>query len=253
MAEPIEDRQIVAALRPFVWAASGALAPLAGRPVRAGQLPGRRGVGAMKVPGTAAWARMSVAERDDWWINRVGRFTVLLAAIPGIGGALADRLPLQDTLAVAGQGLLLCAIAAEHGVTRPADRVRLLAAVLFDRQIDPAVVERAGDAATDEQAGAALTEQVTESSARHGRLTAGAAFRMLWRFGRRLMAVGGELDKRQKGRFYHRMLSWVPVVGMVGDYCGERSALKRAASAGTRWLDTHCGTVSLDTANASSH
>src|SRR5204862_6662108 len=106
-------------------------APVTGRPFRAAHLPGRRRgpVGAVKVPGTAAWARMSVAERDDWWINRVGRITVLIASIPGIGGALADRLPLQDTLAIAGQGLLLCAIAAEHGVTRQSDRVRLLAAV----------------------------------------------------------------------------------------------------------------------------
>jgi hypothetical protein len=37
----------------------------------------------------------------------------LLAVVPGIGGALARRLPVQDMLGLAGQALLLCAIAGE--------------------------------------------------------------------------------------------------------------------------------------------
>jgi len=35
------------------------------------------------------------------------------------------------------------------------------------------------------------------------------------------------------------MLGVVPVVGLAGDYLGERSALKRAAKAGKKWLSTH--------------
>ncbi len=65
-------------------------------------------------------------------------------------------------------------------------------------------------------------------------LAAGASSRM----GRpkMLLAVGGELDKRPKGRFYHQILGMLPVIGMLGDYLGERSALKRAAKAATKWL-----------------
>src|SRR5205823_2033363 len=152
----------------------------------------------------------------------VGRFTVFLAAIPGLGGAITDRLPVQDTLALAGQGLLLCAIAAEHGVTSRGDRVRLLAAVLFQRDIDPALAERAADQAAEDRQTAELTEELAESSAKHGRITIRAAGRTLWRFGRTLWALGDELDKRPQGRFYHRAIGALPVVGIAGDYFGER-------------------------------
>lgn len=40
----------------------------------------------VKVPGTSAWAAMDVPARSDWWVYRVGRFTTLIAAIPGLGG-----------------------------------------------------------------------------------------------------------------------------------------------------------------------
>jgi hypothetical protein len=61
----------------------------------------------------------------------------------------------------------------------------------------------------------------------------------LWRQGKLLMAVSDELAKRPHGRFYHRLLGMLPVVGMAGDYLGERSALKRAARAADRWLHTN--------------
>ncbi|HET9138607.1 hypothetical protein [Actinophytocola sp.] len=254
MAEPITDRHVVAVLRPFVRATTPMLTALrdsdplgllrrvlpdGGAEQEAAEVGGlrqkmREGLENMRVPGTAAWGRMTVTDRDEWWVNRVGRFTVLLAALPGLAGAIADRVPLQDTLALAGQGLLLCAIAAEHGVTDPAERVRLLAAVLFERDIDPALARRADD--TEERQTAELTEDLSKSSARHGRVTLRAAGRTMWRFGRTLWALGDELDKRPQGRFYHRALGLLPVVGMAGDYLGERSALKRAAKAGKKWL-----------------
>lgn len=197
------------------------------------------GLESVRVPGTVAWARMSVAERTDWWVNRVGRFTVLLASVPGLGGALASRLPLRDTLALASQGLLLSAIATEHGVTSQADRVRLLAAVLFDRDVDPELAAGPRDAASvakERQAAQELTEELTDSTRRHGRITVRAAGRTLWRFGRALLALGEELDKRPQGRFYHQALGLLPVVGLLGAYLGERSALKRAAKSARRWL-----------------
>lgn len=285
MADLITDKHVVSVLRPFVRATTPMLGALrdsdplglvrrvlpshtkGGDPSEGGELSegdredaeqlakvdrGLRerlldGLESVKVPGTAAWDTMSVADRTDWWVNRVGRFTVLIASIPGLGGALADRLPIQNALATAGQGLMLCAIAAEHGVTDQAQRVRLIAAVLFERDVDPALAAGEGDHLTDEEedrATAELTEELSASTERHGKITVKAAARTLWRFGRTLFALGDELDKRPQGRFYHQAVGVLPVVGMAADYLGERSALKRAAKKGRRWLAAHPEAVS---------
>ncbi len=156
VAEAISDRQVVAVLRPFVRACGPMLDALRESDPFGLQARARReetddlagvesglkaklihGVTSVKVPGTAAWARMTGYDRSSWWMNRVGRFTALLTSIPGLGGALADRLPVQDALGSASQGLLLCAIAGEYGVTDVGTRVRLIAWVLFERDIDP--------------------------------------------------------------------------------------------------------------------
>lgn len=182
-------------------------------------------VAEVRWPGTAKWTRLSVQERSDWWVSRVGRLTALAASVTGLAGALGDRLPLQDILGAAGQGLLLCAIAGEHGVDDRATRVRLLAAVLFERDLDLAVA-----------AGGGMDAEVTPPPETGRRLGVKAAAKWLWRQGKLLLAVQDELGKRPHGRFYHRALGMLPVVGMLGDYLGERSALKRAARAGDRWL-----------------
>ncbi|MBC6451549.1 hypothetical protein [Actinokineospora xionganensis] len=271
MGEVITDKQVVNVLRPFVRATTPMLDALReSDPLglvrrvlpKSGELSsgdiedGEQlekvdrnlleklldGLESVKVPGTDAWDAMSVDDRDSWWVNRVGRFTVLLASIPGLGGALADRLPIQDALATAGQGLLLSAIASEHGHNSQADRVRLIAKILFDRDIDPQLAAGHGDDLTDEQedtAAAELTEDLRESSEKHGKITVKAAGRTLWRFGRTLFALGDELDKRPQGRFYHKAIGLLPVVGMAADYFGERSALKRAAKKGRKWLAQH--------------
>ncbi len=279
MAEAITDAQVVKVLRPFVRATAPLLGALresdpfglvrrvAGHSNRADRAEkavlgsgdhedaqelatverGLReklldGLESVQVPGTAAWDAMDVQQRDDWWVNRVGRFTVLFASIPGLGGALADRLPIQTTLATAGQGLVLCALAAEHGVTDHGERVRLIAKVLFERDIDPVLAAGSGgDRAADEEtaATAELTEDMDAATAAHGKITVRAARRTLWRFGRTLWALGDELDKRPQGRVWHRAIGVLPVVGMAADYFGERSALKRAAKLGRRWLAQH--------------
>lgn len=227
MAEAISDRQIVKVLRPFVRAA---------RPVlKAMCTPGRlEGLAKVKLPGSAAWEAMDTQQHTDWWINRVGRLTSLVTAIPGIGGVLADRLPVQDALGASAQGLLLCAIAGEHGIDDVGERVRLVAWVLFDRDIDPALAagthaEQAEDAKTAELAG--------EFGEQHGRkITIKSSAATLWRMGRSLLAISGELEKRPRGRFYQRALGMLPVVGIAGDYLAERSGLKRVAKRSTLWL-----------------
>jgi hypothetical protein len=199
-------------------------------------------VSTVRVPGTPAWAAMGADQRTDWWVGRVGRFVALLAAVPGIGGALADRLPVQDALGAAGQGLLLTAIAGEHGIDDEDDQIRLLAAVLFQRDVD-GVLARPGDHEQDqreaERRSAELTAELEEAQRKHGRFTVRAIATTVWRMGRMLWSLGDELGKRPQGRWYHKALGMLPVVGMAGDYLGERSALGKVAAAARRWMAEH--------------
>lgn len=258
MGEAITDRHVVAALRPFVRATGPMVDALreadpfglvAGSDAdEAGEEPELKsksrarlveGLRSVRVPGTTAWSRMAAGERTDWWINRVGRFTSLLTAVPGLGGALADRLPIQDTLGAASQGVLLCAIAGERGVTDVGDRVRLVAWVLFEREIRAELAQGrfAGhDTAEEDAETGKLTEELDESSRRYGKVTLKASARTLWRLGRSLLAISDELEKRPSGRFYHHAIGMLPVVGMVGGYFGERAGLKRVAKRADEWF-----------------
>ncbi|MFJ9780769.1 hypothetical protein ACIRSS_14365 [Amycolatopsis sp. NPDC101161] len=257
MAEAISDKQVVAVLRPFVRACGPMLDALResdpfGLQARAGDdlaevesgLKAKliHGVTSVKVPGTAAWARMTGYDRSSWWMNRVGRFTALLTSIPGLGGALADRLPVQDTLGAASQGLLLCAIAGEYGVTDVGTRVRLIAWVLFERDIDADLA--AGkhpdhDEAAEADEAARLTEDLTASEKKHGKATIKAAGRTLWRLGRGLLGITEELEKRPRGNFLHRAIGMLPIVGAAGDYLGERSGLREVWKRAHVWLTEH--------------
>ena len=88
---------------------------------------------------------------------------------------------------------------------------------------------------TDQEPGAATAEEPSKGR----RFGVKVAAKWLWRQGRMLVAISDELEKRPHGRFYHRALGMVPVVGMAGDYLGERSGLKRAAKRGRKWIDAH--------------
>jgi hypothetical protein len=249
----ISDGQIVAVLRPFVRACGPVLDSLRdadpfGLRTRAptelaGVESGLKaklvnGVTSVKVPGTDAWARMSAADRSSWWMNRVGRFAALLTAIPGLGGALAGRVPVQHTVGAASQGLLLCAVAGEYGVTDVGTRVRLIASVLFGRDIAPGFAAGHDDAA-EAGATARLTEDLTASERKNGKATVGAAAGTLWRLGRSLRELTEELEKRPRGRLLHRAIGKVPVVGVAGNYLSERSELRDAWQRAHGWLTEH--------------
>lgn len=160
-----------------------------------------------------------------------------MTAAPGLAGALADRLPVQEVLGLATQGVLLCALASERGFTEAGDRVRLLAWVLFDREIDHELAVGTKDGERDAEAERA-GDEVSGVAAGRRRMSFGVAARTVWRFGRRLLAVSDELDKRPSGRMHHEAMGMLPVVGIVGDYLGERSGLKRAAASAERWMDS---------------
>ncbi|MDQ7808510.1 hypothetical protein Q5425_32650 [Amycolatopsis sp. A133] len=249
----ISDGQLVAVLRPFVRACGPVLDSLRdadpfGLRARAdtdlaGVESGLKakllnGVTSVKVPGTDAWAQMTGYDRSSWWMNRVGRFTALLTAVPGLGGALADRVPVQDTVGAASQGLLLCAIAGEYGVTDVGTRVRLIASVLFGRDIPPGLA--AGhDEAAEAVAADRLTEDLAASERKHGKATVNAAAGTLWRLGRSLGEITGELGKRPRGRMLQRAIGKVPVVGVAGNYLSEGSGLREAWQRAHGWLTEH--------------
>ena len=245
MAEAISDAALVAVLRPFVRATRPVLAGLReadpfGLRTRVASGDEDRSFGttildaltSVEVPGTSAWAAMDVAERSRWWVHRVGRFTTLLAAVPGIGGALANRLPVSKILGAAGQGLVLVAIAGEHGVsedplagsstgTDEEALVGLLGAILFRRDLVVGKPDAAADAVVEKQA-VELTGDLAEP-------TVNRLGKAVWRLGRALLAAEGELDRRPHGNLLHEGLGMLPVVGAVGKYLGEWSGLKKAA------------------------
>jgi hypothetical protein len=179
-----------------------------------------------RLPGTPRWSVMTPEERDHWWVARVGRFTSAVASIPGVGGALARRLPVSDILGLAAQGLVVCAIAGEHGVTGRDEQVRLLGNVLFERDLHPGEHGAPDDEGVEREA-RDLTGELADHHAHDGRLRALA--RAVWRMGRSLFALHEELDRRPQGRWWWRTLANLPVVGAVGAYKSERSGLKRAA------------------------
>jgi hypothetical protein len=247
VAEPaIPDRAIVAVLRPFVRSTRPVLDGLRESDpfglrerVRRPDDPERGladtvldALAAVEVPGTKAWADMDTPARSRWWVRRVGRLTTLVAAVPGIGGALANRLPVSKALGAAGQGLVLVAIAGEHGVRDEESLVELLGTVLFRRDLSVAPPDAAADAAAAQAAEEITGDLTADDSGPSVRKVAGA----VWRLGRALFALEGELDKRPHGNLLTEGLGMLPVVGAVGKYLGEWSGIREAAQEAEEWL-----------------
>jgi hypothetical protein len=250
---PISDADVAAVLRPFVRAtrpllgtlsdadpfglqaraqkAAGGVAPRVKRTLR-NRVVDR--IASTRAPGTAAWAQMDTHARTDWWVRRVGRVTSLVAAVPGFGGAITSRLPVSSALGAVAQGLVLCAMADEHDMKDEVDVVALLGAVMFRRDLCPparAELSTESDAAIDARA-AELTGDLEKERKPTLQRVGGA----LWRMGRALLAVEGELGKRPRGGRISRWASLIPVVGVAGKYLGEWSGLKKAAKAGEEWI-----------------
>ena len=251
---PITDAGVAAVLRPFVRATRPLLGALSDSDPFGLQERARREqadpatdaderrlhekvldrLAETRVPGTAAWAQMDADERSEWWVRRVGRLTSLVAAVPGFGGAVTSRLPITTALGAVAQGLVLCAVADEHGVHDEGEVVALLGAVLFHRDLSPtprADLSEDTDAQVDARA-AELTGDLEQEKAPTLQRIAGA----VWRMGRALLAVEGELGKRPHGGRISAVLSLIPVVGVAGKYIGEWSGLQKAAKAGEQWI-----------------
>jgi hypothetical protein len=162
------------------------------------------------------------AERDAWWADRVSRVAAAAGGLPRVAGRLADLLPLQNTVGTAVQSLVVLGVAGEHGVTDPAERVSLLSRVLLARDL-PAdrvrpLLERVRGSYVE-----------TAFGAREERTGLAGAARTVWRAAQLLGRIDDALDARPKGRLGARLVSQLPVVGVLGGYAAEREALRRAA------------------------
>ncbi|WP_284225398.1 hypothetical protein [Mycobacterium antarcticum] len=173
------------------------------------------------VPGTQAWAGMTLDDRVHWWVRRVGAVDTVIVAFPGVFGVVADRLPVQDVLGFASQAIVLCAVARECGIDDYGRQVRLLASVMCHREIG----------AADEAEPSAEPESPDAGSG------PGAFVAALWRIAGVMRAIGGEIAKRPRPRRIFRYLGMLPAVGAVADYFGEYGALVRAAKAGRKWIE----------------
>lgn len=169
------------------------------------------------VPGTKAWEAMSLQDRIDWWVYRVGAIDTLLVAFPGVLGVIADRLPIQDALGFASQSIVLCAVARECGVTDVDAQVQLIGAVMCQRDL-------AGDGGDEAEPGTNEQRNLAEAA---------------WHLAGLVRAAGDELGKRPRPRAVFRYLGMLPAVGVVADYLGEYGALVRAAKEGSRWITSH--------------
>jgi hypothetical protein len=202
MAPPLSDAVVVDVLRRV----DRLLTPLAGRLGRPPALPR--------------------AEREQWWADRVSRVAAGVAAAPRFAGKLADLLPLQNTVGTAVQSLVVLGVATEHDVQAPAERVSLLARVLLDRHLPADRVEPLLTRARGTYRDDAL-----------GRAGEGGVARTLWRAARLLGRIDDALDARPKGRLHFRILSNLPVVGVLGGYAAEREGLRRAAASAAAVLE----------------
>ena len=249
MGKGITDADVAGVLRTVVRGCEPVLAGLSdpGRKgiadlVGSGDMGKRLGpllerLAAMEAPGSAKWQKMDAEARCDWWLERLGRATALAVAAPGAAGALGGTGMLQDLLGAANQATLLCAIARERGLTAEDDQVRLLAAVLVDRDLDRETVAKAGirDLFDLEKAAEGGGDEPLAAKALPGKLR--TAIAQAWRVGRLMRELEGELAKRPQGRLHHRMMGKIPVVALAGDYRGERVALKRAAEEARVWIE----------------
>lgn len=189
-------------------------------------------------PASPSWSRLPVRRRVGWWLVRIGASAGLAAAAPRFAGVVADRVPLQAALGASAAGLAVCATAHEHGVTDPDDWVPLLGTVVLGRRLQ----RRDGDTPLQEQLEQDLEDaaaDVREPPSTMDRLGTQArrSVRALWRLGRSLLEVQDLLDQRPRGNIVLRAVAKIPVVGVVGGWLDERSAIYKASRATARIVE----------------
>jgi len=180
-------------------------------------------------PASPRWGERPLRDRVQWWVRRIGISAGLAAAAPRVAGALADRVPLQAALGASAAGLAVCATAREHGVVEAERWVPLLAKVLLDRDLAPAVVPV--EETRDVRAAEADLADSTPGQEESGGLGLGArrAAGTVWRLARQFWELQSVLDERPRGGRVFRALGKLPVVGLPAGFLDERGGIKRAA------------------------
>jgi hypothetical protein len=179
----------------------------------------------MKVPGHAEWPTQPLAKRCDWWVERLGGFAAVIAGLPRISGAAADRLPIKDTLGASVQAMVIGAVCREYGVEAHADRTAVIARVLTDRPITPDDVLQYDDPTT---AGQDVAKQLgfgdhsEEAGLRKG-------VRLVWRISKLLGGLGEVFEDRPRGSLGARFIGQLPAIGVVGGFFDERKGIRKAA------------------------
>jgi hypothetical protein len=179
----------------------------------------------MKVPGHAEWPTLPLAKRCDWWVERLGGFAAVVAGLPRLSGAAADRLPMTDTLGAAVQAMVIGAVCREYGIDAHADRTSIIIRVLTDRPITPEDVIKYDDptiAGEDVSKQLGLGEVAADMGVRKG-------VRLVWRLSKLLSGLTEVFEDRPRGGLGARFLGKLPGVGVVGGFFDERKAIKRAA------------------------
>lgn len=181
----------------------------------------------MKVPGHAEWPTLPLADRCDWWVERLGGFAAVVAGLPRLSGAAADALPIKDTLGAAVQAMVIGAVCREYGVEAHADRTAVIARVLTARPITPDDVLRYDDPTTageDVAKQLGLGEESDEGGLRKG-------VRLVWRISKLFGGLGEVFEDRPRGSTGARIIGKLPAVGVVGGFFDERKGIRKAAYA----------------------
>lgn len=181
----------------------------------------------MKVPGHAEWPALPLAERCDWWVDRLGGFAAVVAGLPRLSGAAADRLPIKDTLGAAVQAMVIGAVCREYGVEAHADRTAIIARILTGRPITPDDVLQYDDptaAGQDVAKQLGLGDESEEAGL-------GKGIRMVWRISRLFGGLGEVFEEHPRGSVGARLVGKLPAVGVVGGFFDERKGIRKAAYA----------------------
>lgn len=168
-------------------------------------------------------------KRAKWWADTVSRYAAVLSATPRFAGKLADLVPLQDTVGVAVQSLVVLGVAHENGYTEAdgdhrAERVALLSRVLLDRPLTAAAV----GPLLDRGVGVYVDDVLGPAGSRSG---VSGVLKVLLRVAGTFGRIDELVGERPRGGRFMRLVSMVPVVGVVGGYFAEQKALHRAAAA----------------------
>lgn len=206
----------------------------------------RRRLAGTTYPRHPTWKDEPAHERAEWWAERISWWAAGPTALPWVAGKLSDRLPVKDALSAAAQGLVVCAVSREYGIDDADRRISLLAELLTGRRIEPArVAELRGTADPVQPAAAAIPAdfdtEVDESVDEPKRGVVRRAGRALWSLARVVGEMEDLLDHRQKGHLAARMVGFLPVVGVVGGYVAEHTAMERTGRATEKLLRDRFG------------